>query len=818
MSMADATSKAELSEPCPATFLTSTPNWDDGAGHNERRLASTPRESVHGLVHPAPSRRGLQTAQGSRSTDARQALPDVQPKGSRTPRGTSTRLSELPLVTPNQLRDRARHLSERRNRAQAGSLDTPDYSLPSSIRMGTSAIQKHLRGQLASDLSGSADAESTRLEKENEALRKAHDALRVEFSNKEKALARLDSEFRQLCKETRHCEGEISEKHRDEEEGGEAEWMAALLGISNAKRTNCKTSSNDNELEAVQKRKKLADKVRSVTDQHGKLAHANKILEHIRSRTASDKDELKARIDQMYDLVARSADEKKELEDLGGAASRTLRETKKQLHELQSALSARRATYEGALRKKKRLIEEAAEREERAKERALREMNTRLQARGELSQAEEASLRQEMARRTSDLFLEEIEKREASSRVEAAVKHFQRLKLALHDPTFIKTPEDLVSSALGMGDRNRELEGQAAAIRERSEALEAERKAHKQELQSLAYVGVSSPQFNDLEAQIEEKIDLAQRKCDEKRDVSAKAKLLLQDSKLAIDHLVSMVQSLFGSSFRVGAAADLPQCLSQVERLLLDCSGAPPFEPRLPTTSPSCSRATPSEVDEAEVSFGTPTSSVPSRTVSFNTKAAEPGFAESSLGAGASIVLAVLSLEPGVPTAAKETTATAATVTATAPATATATAATTATAPAMARALATATAPATATASLPRSQARANNIRISAIDESSKQLLTPQSDDSCDGGESAADDDGDSLRLTRRKGAAGTRSVARSREVLQDEGEITPGRLGRKCTFGDVMRAQQAAKTGVAGLKQQESALEATMLSPPALV
>eukprot|EP00965_Chrysotila_dentata_P164294 5425245-Pleurochrysis_carterae.AAC.3 len=145
--MADATSKAELSEPCPATFLTSTPNWDDGAGRNERRLASTPRESVHGLVHPAPSRRGLQTAQGSRSTDARQALPDVQPKGSRTPRGTSTRLSELPLVTPNQLRDRARHLSERRNRAQAGSLDTPDYSLPSSIRMGTSAIQKHLRGQ-----------------------------------------------------------------------------------------------------------------------------------------------------------------------------------------------------------------------------------------------------------------------------------------------------------------------------------------------------------------------------------------------------------------------------------------------------------------------------------------------------------------------------------------------------------------------------------------------------------------------------------------------------------------------------------------------
>eukprot|EP00965_Chrysotila_dentata_P164296 5425245-Pleurochrysis_carterae.AAC.5 len=52
------------------------------------------------------------------------------------------------------------------------------------------------------------------------------------------ALARLDSEFRQLCKETRHCEGEISEKHRDEEEGGEAEWMAALLGISNAKRTS----------------------------------------------------------------------------------------------------------------------------------------------------------------------------------------------------------------------------------------------------------------------------------------------------------------------------------------------------------------------------------------------------------------------------------------------------------------------------------------------------------------------------------------------------------------------------------------------------
>eukprot|EP00965_Chrysotila_dentata_P195199 6176852-Pleurochrysis_carterae.AAC.3 len=43
-----------------------------------------------------------------------------------------------------------------------------------------------------------------------------------------------------------------------------------------------------------------------------------------------------------------------------------------------------------------------------------------------------------------------------------------------------------------------------------------------------------------------------------------------QDSKLAIDHLVSMVQSLFGSSFRVGAAADLPQCLSQVERLLLE--------------------------------------------------------------------------------------------------------------------------------------------------------------------------------------------------------------------------------------------------------
>ena len=92
---------------------------------------------------------------------------------------------------------------------------------------------------------------------------------------------------------------------------------------------------------------------------------------------------------------------------------------------------------------------------------AERRMNdAALAGRGDLDREGELTLEKKASERDAQVVVGSVERTAIDSKRSAVEEQFQRLRLALHDPSSISTPADLVTAVLGASERTSEIETQ----------------------------------------------------------------------------------------------------------------------------------------------------------------------------------------------------------------------------------------------------------------------------------------------------------------------------------------------------------------------
>jgi len=163
---------------------------------------------------------------------------------------------------------------------------------------------------------------------------------------------------------------------------------------------------------------------------------------------------------------------------------------------------------------------------------------------------------------------EALEKEHATTRVSVAQDHFRRLRLSLHDPSSVSTPQELVDTFQGMDSRKRVLNEQVTVARARQADVTQQKHKLEQDLQNILYMGSSNVALLEQENILELESETATAGLRSHKKAYSTVVSLVQDLRNGLASLLHMCQ-LESSASVVLKEDTLPDSLERIEKHLL---------------------------------------------------------------------------------------------------------------------------------------------------------------------------------------------------------------------------------------------------------
>ena len=226
---------------------------------------------------------------------------------------------------------------------------------------------------------------------------------------------------------------------------------------------------------------------------------SSRILEHMAWRTATTTHAARGQLDELRHMALHVEAQHREMDELGGAAASALRSARYQLTAARQAVDERLSAYESCKEARSRISEEQHKIATHEKEARDHEVDRTLEAKGDLDLDGERDLVAKLRRAETHVMVDEVQTEACDSKLGAMQEQFKRLRLALHDPSAITSPDKLAEAMLGMEERKAEIEAQVARTQERIEERQAQHGRLEEELQTAMYAGGANSQAVQVE-------------------------------------------------------------------------------------------------------------------------------------------------------------------------------------------------------------------------------------------------------------------------------------------------------------------------------